>query len=237
MSSKQAHLSGWWGWNCLNLEDEMCFYSSTQQDIYAEWQWQRSNLFLFFWTRSKFICLLLLPPFGQLGRICKQAESTIYVCTKKHINVSRIALNVALGISRLLNPFHRLTLKNVLFSQSQHLRDFPWEISLLPEILKYLQHWNQYFPRTTHSPCIVWGKEAYQWFARQPATISRPHLFVMRTIKRHCTRTRHRLRDCDLEIVSRNMMHLDRGGHTFSGWVIDSKRWVLCLRSSYMSWT
>ena len=39
-----------------------------------------------------------------------------------------------------------------------------------------------------------------------------PHLFAMRTIKRHCTLTRHRLRDCDLEIVSRNMMHLDRAG-------------------------
>ena len=44
-----------------------------------------------------------------------------------------------------------------------------------------------------------------------------PLVCYARTIKRHCKLTRHWLRDCDLEIVSRNMMHLDRGRHTFSG--------------------
>ena len=60
---------------------------------------------------------------------------------------------------------------------------------------------------------IVWSKEAYQWFARQPATITR-HLFAMRARSNAIVHWHRWLRDCDLEIVSRNMMHLD--GSTLS---------------------
>ena len=61
-----------------------------------------------------------------------------------------------------------------------------------------------------HTHRIVWSKEAYQWFARQPATITR-HLFAMRARSNAIVHWHRWLRDCDLEIVSRNMMHLDRG--------------------------
>ena len=61
-----------------------------------------------------------------------------------------------------------------------------------------------------HTHRIVWrSKEAYQWFARQLATIT-PHLFAMRARSNAIVHWHRWLRDCDLEIVSRNMMHLDR---------------------------
>ena len=58
---------------------------------------------------------------------------------------------------------------------------------------------------------LWWIKEAYQWFGRQLATIT-PHLFAMRARSNAIVYWHRWLRDCDLKIVSRNMMHLDGAG-------------------------
>ena len=79
-----------------------------------------------------------------------------------------------------------------------------------------------------HTHCIVWGKEAYQWFARQPATIT-PHLFAMRARSNaivHWHATGYVIAIWRLWVV---IWCIWIAAGTLSPGVIDSKRRVLSL--------
>ena len=84
---------------------------------------------------------------------------------------------------------------------------------LLLEVMSISMHYSV----TTRSISII----------RPSACYNHPPLVCYaRTIKHHCTLTRHWLRDCDLKIVGCNMMQ--HQAH-FLQRAIDSKRWVLSL--------